>query len=98
MAFAKDFFDLQFSFAERARALSGMSLEVALFEFTNLYVRLGCGRDFSFDHEGWQSYLSGLRGASDGREWTYRFYLRDPEARTAPSVAPRQPSRSRTSY
>jgi hypothetical protein len=86
MVFAKDFFDLQFAFAERVRDLSGTPLEVALFESTNLYVRLGFGRDFKSDHPGWQSYLGGLRGAGDGREWTYRFYLREPEARTAPSV------------
>lgn len=86
MAFAKDFFDLQFSFAERVRDLSGIPLEVALFECTNLYVRFGFGRDFDRDHEGWQSYLTGLCGAGDDREWTYRFYLRDPEASTAPSV------------
>ena len=84
---AKDFFDLQFALAERVRELSGIPLEAALFERTNLYVRLGFGRDFDFDHEGWQSYLTGLRGAADSREWTYRFYRRDPEAKTAPAVA-----------
>jgi len=87
MVFSKDFFDLQFAFAERVRDLSGVSLEVALFESTNFYVRLGFGRDFKANHPGWQSYLSGLREARDGREWTYRFYLREPEVRTAPSVA-----------
>ena len=87
MAFAKDFFDLQFAFAETVRDLSGVPLEVALFEHTNLYVRLGFGRAFDFDHRGWQCYLAGLRDARDGREWTYRFYLREPEAKTAPSVA-----------
>jgi hypothetical protein len=86
MVYAKDFFDLQFSFAERVRDLSGIRLEAALFEYTNLYVRFGLGRGFNFDHEGWQSYLTGLRGAADAREWTYRFYLREPEARTAPRV------------
>jgi hypothetical protein len=86
MAFGKDFFDLQFSFAEKVRDLSGLSLEAALFEYTNLYVRFGLGREFDVDGRGWQSYLDGLRGADDGREWTYRFYLREPEARTAPPV------------
>ncbi len=86
MVFAKDFLDLQFAFAERVRDLSGTPLEVALFESTNLYVRFGFGREFNFDHRGWQSYLTGIRGAGDGREWTYRFYLREPEARAAPLV------------
>jgi hypothetical protein len=78
VAFTKDFFDLQFSFAETVRDLSGESLEVVLLEYTNFYVRFGLGRDFDADHEAWQSYLAGLRGAEDGREWTYRFYLSEP--------------------
>ncbi len=86
MAFAKDFFDLQFSFAESVRDLSGESLEAALLEYTNFYVRFGFGRDFKPDHEGWQRYIAGLRSAADGREWTYRFYLTEPEAKTGPRV------------
>jgi hypothetical protein len=86
MIFAKEFFDLQFSFAERVHALSGIPLERALFDYTNFYVRFGFGRKFDFDHEAWQSYLAGLRGAEDSRDWTYRFYLREPEARTAPQL------------
>jgi hypothetical protein len=86
MVFAKEFFDLQFSFAEKVRALSGMPLGSALFDYTNLYVRFGLGRKFDSQHETWQAYLTGLHGAEDGREWTYRFYLRDPEATTAPPL------------
>jgi hypothetical protein len=87
MIYSRNFFDLQFSFAETVRDLSDKSLEVALFEYTNFYVRFGFGRDFDAGHEGWQRYLAGLRKAEDGREWTYEFYLRDPEAKTAPVVA-----------
>ncbi len=86
MVFAKDFFDLQFSFAERVRDLSGMPLGIALLEYTNLYARFGLGRDFNAEHESWQTYLAGLRRAANGREWTYRFYLREPEAKTTPAV------------
>lgn len=86
MAFAKNFFDLQFSFAESVANLSGESLEAALLEYTNFYVRLGCGRDFEPDHEGWQRYMAGVRSAADGREWTYRFYLTEPETKTGPRV------------
>ena len=87
MVFGKSFFDLQLSFAERVRDLSGMPLERALFEYTNLYVRFGLGRAFDPDHQGWKAYLTGLRNADDGRDWTYRFYLEDPEATTAPPLA-----------
>ena len=87
MVYAREFFDLQFAFAERVQDLSGVPLQLALLEYTNLYVRFGFGRDFAVEHEGWQSYLTGLRDAGDGREWTYRCYLREAEARTAPAVA-----------
>jgi hypothetical protein len=82
----KHFFDLQFSFAETVRDLSGKSLSAALLEYTNLYARFGFGRGFDPAHEGWQRYLAGLCAAKDGREETYRFYLRNPEANTAPPV------------
>jgi hypothetical protein len=86
MVLAKDFFDLQFSFAEAVRDLSGKSLEAVLLEYTNLYVRFGFGRDFKPDHEGWQRYIAGLGSAANGRKWTYRFYLTEPEAKTGPRV------------
>ncbi len=82
----KGFFELQLSFAERVRGLSGVPLEVALFESTNLYVRLGLGRNFDVANPGWQAYLAGLREAGDVRSWTYQFYMRDAETRTAPAV------------
>ncbi|WP_437562294.1 hypothetical protein [Sorangium sp. So ce542] len=84
--FAREFFDLQFAFAETAAALSGISLELALLKYTNLYVRFGLGRDFDSEHELWRAYAAGLKTAADGREWTYRYYLRDAEANTSPAV------------
>lgn len=84
MVFCKGFFDLQFSFAERVRDLSGESLETALLNYTNFYVRFGLGRDLDADDAGWRRYLAGLPSADDAREWTYRYYLREPEAKTAP--------------
>ncbi|MEP7220505.1 MAG: hypothetical protein ABI876_16385, partial [Bacteroidota bacterium] len=76
---AREFFDLQFTFAERVSALSEMPLEQALFHYTNLYIRFGLGRGFDLEHNGWRAYVDGLRTAEDGREWTYRFYLNDAE-------------------
>jgi hypothetical protein len=87
MTFARRFFDLQFSFAETARALSGQSIEAALLDYTNFHVRFGFGRDFDADGDGWQQYLAGLRSAEEGRDWTYRFYLTEPEPE--PGTAPR---------
>jgi hypothetical protein len=84
--YSKELFDLQLSFAERAQAFSGMPLEHVLFEYTNFYVRFGLGRELDPEHDGWQAYLEGVRGARDVREWTYRYYLKDAEVRTAPAV------------
>ena len=84
MVFCKDFFDLQFSFAEKVRDLSSESLETTLLDYTNFYVRFGFGRDFNAENESWRHYLAGLPSANDGRDWTYRYYLREPEAKTAP--------------
>jgi hypothetical protein len=86
MVFVKGFFDLQFTFAEKVRALTGIPMGQALFEYTNFYVRFGFGRDFNRRQPGWCAYLAGLENADDQREWTYRFYLKDPEANTAPLV------------
>ena len=86
MLYAKAFFDLQLTFAERIVALSGLPLEQALLDYTNLYIRLGLGRQFDSAHPTWQAYLAGLREAADPREWTYRFYARRGEAGTGPAI------------
>jgi hypothetical protein len=82
--YARAFFDLQLHFAHRVAALSGLPLARVLLEYTNLYIRFGLGRDFGATHPTWCEYLAGLQDASDGREWTYCFYSRRPEATTAP--------------
>ncbi|MBS1914543.1 MAG: hypothetical protein JST22_21340 [Bacteroidetes bacterium] len=86
MVYPKELFDLQLSFAERVCMVSGLPLECVLLDYTNFYVRFGLGRTFDPQHPTWQAYLAGLREAQDVREWTYRFYLRDPEAATAPHL------------
>ena len=84
--YAKAFFDLQLQFAHRVTALSGLPLARALLEYTNLYIRFGLGRDFDPAHPTWREYLAGLQDADDTREWTYRFYLRRPDAMAAPAI------------
>jgi hypothetical protein len=84
--YAKALFDLQLQFAHRVAVVSGLPLARALFEYTNLYIRFGLGRDFDPAQPMWQEYVAGLRDTNDSREWTYRFYLRRPEATTAPAV------------
>lgn len=86
MVYAKTFFDLQWQFADKVTAVSALPLVRVLFEYTNLYIRFGCGRDFQSDHPIWQAYLAGLQDADDAREWTYRFYLTRDEALAGPPV------------
>ena len=85
--YAKEFFDLQLTFAERVSQLSGLPFPHALFEYTNLYIRFGLGRDFDPGHPVWRAYVDGLEEANDRREWTYRFYVQRSGATTAPQVA-----------
>lgn len=86
MIYAKGFFDLQLQFAHKVTVLSGLPLARALLEYTNLYVRFGLGRDFDPAHPTWREYLAGLQDTNDNREWTYRFYLKRPEAMAVPAV------------
>ena len=86
MIYAKAFFDLQLQFAHKVAILSGLPLARALLDYTNLYIRFGLGRGFDPAHPTWREYLDGLQDANDTREWTYRFYLRRPDAMAAPAI------------
>src|SRR5215470_6939780 len=83
------FFELQLAFARRVAALSGLPLERALLEHTNLYIRFGLGRAFDPAHPRWREYLTGLAEASDPAGWTHRFYLANPAPFVAPDVIAR---------
>ncbi|MBQ2647030.1 hypothetical protein [Achromobacter dolens] len=76
MEYGKAFFDLQLRFAQAARALAGISLERAVMDYTNVYIRFGLGRDFDARHAAWREYADGLVAAPDIGDWTYRHYLR----------------------
>ena len=54
--------------------------------YTNFYIRFGLGHGFDPEHPVWREYLAGLGEATDGREWTYRFYRQRPPV-TPPNVA-----------
>lgn len=86
MLFPIEFFRIQLAFAARVQALAGIALEQALLEYTNFYVRFGCGREFDANHGTWRNYLDGLAHASDPCRWTYEFYLADAETRTRAPV------------
>jgi hypothetical protein len=86
VVYAKAFFDLQIQFAQTVSGLAGWPLPRVLLEYTNLYIRFGLGRDFDPAHPLWREYLAGLGDASDGHEWTYRFYLRRPPVVMVPNL------------
>ena len=86
MIYAKAFFDLQLQFAQKVTALSGLPLARTLLWYTNLYIRFGLGRDFDSADPTWHEYLAGLHDANDIGEWTYSFYLKQPDAMAAPAV------------
>jgi hypothetical protein len=84
--YAKSFFDLQLHFADKVAELSGLPITRTVFEYTNLYIRFGLGRDFDPDHPIWREYVAGLENTSDRAGWTYRFYLTRSEELAAPPV------------
>ena len=86
MKYARGFLALQLRFAETVAEPAGLSLERALLDYTNLYIRFGIGRDFDPAHPRWQGYLAGLRAADSPAEWTYQFYLACPPAPPAPGL------------
>ncbi|MGF6612235.1 hypothetical protein OKW45_007223 [Paraburkholderia sp. WSM4175] len=86
MIYAKEFFDLQLQFARRVSELGAMPLQVALLDYTNLYVRFVGDRQFDGDDPIWSTYLAGFRGEVDLGDWTYRFYLHRPHRVQPPSV------------
>lgn len=75
MVYQKEFFALQIDFARTAAKLSSVSLDRALLDYTNLFIRFGLGRDFEGSHPGWRRYVDGLVPGVDVCDWTYHFYL-----------------------
>lgn len=78
MAYAKDFFDLQLQFARKVAGLAGIPLDVALLDYTNLYVRFVGDREFNRDDPIWSAYVAGLKDKIDLGDWTYHFYSQRP--------------------
>lgn len=86
MTYAKDFFDLQLQFARRLAEIGAMPLEMALLDYTNLYVRFVGDRRFDRVNSIWLAYLAGLGSEVDLGDWTYRFYVARPNRAHPESV------------
>ncbi|MBW2244538.1 MAG: hypothetical protein JRH01_21340 [Deltaproteobacteria bacterium] len=86
MIYGKSFFALQLQFSRKVASLAHQPLERVLFDYTNFYIRFGLGREFDPANPAWQTYLASLAERDNPEEWTYRFYLNEPEAMTAPAI------------
>jgi hypothetical protein len=84
--FSKEFFDLQIRLAGRVVELSGMPMERALLDYTNLYVRFGLGRDFDAGHPNWIAFVTGFLRSPDRADWTYQYFLSRDHPAGPPSV------------
>ncbi len=73
--YAADFFRLQLQFARKVAALTGVPITKAIGTHTNLYIRLGMGREFDPDNVEWQRALRELVEADDPAAWTRSFHL-----------------------
>jgi hypothetical protein len=82
--YSKAFFALQLRFATLAAELTGVPIERALLDYTNLYVRFGLGRAFDPAHPAWRRYVDGVHRETDLAQWTHRFYLAHADAFQAP--------------
>ncbi|MGO8946518.1 MAG: hypothetical protein ACLQUY_02400 [Ktedonobacterales bacterium] len=76
MELAKDFFQLQLSFAERVAQITQSPVDEMLLAYTTFYLSFDLGRSFDPADPIWQAYLEGLRRTSDPAEWTFAFYQR----------------------
>lgn len=86
---ARAFFDLQVRFAHEAARLTGAPLASALLDWTNLYVRLGAGREFDAARPLWAAYASGIDESAPFEqhcEWTWRYLQQCPIHRASPDV------------
>ena len=88
MHYAKEFFDLNARFAQKAAQVTGMSIERALLDYTYLYLSFNLGRAFDPQDATWQDYLAGLLGHPDPAVWTHDFYLRQQHIRPRPLPEP----------
>jgi hypothetical protein len=82
------FFEISIRFAQKVAELTRQSIENTLLQYTNLYIRLGLGRDFSSSNPTWEEYLKGVVQTENLSEWTYYFYLIQKEKSESIPISP----------
>ncbi|HNS64838.1 MAG TPA: hypothetical protein PKN11_10450, partial [Anaerolineaceae bacterium] len=74
MPYSREYFRLNFLFAERAAELASIPLPEALFRYTHLYRAMRMGTTPNSTNPDWQAYLAGLADAEDPPGWTHAFW------------------------
>lgn len=87
--YTREFFVLQLAFARKMAELKPQPLASVLLKHTNLYIRLGLGRDFNPEDPDWLAFLQGFSEAADPLEWTWRAYLASLSKPSGPPLAAR---------
>jgi hypothetical protein len=70
----KAFFHLQLAFAGQVAHVTHLPVEETLLTYTTFYLSFELGRSFDPAHPIWQTYLEGLKHATDPAQWTYTLY------------------------
>jgi hypothetical protein len=83
MELAKDFFQLQLSFAEKVAQVTQLALEETLLTYTTFYLSFELDRSFDPAHPIWQTYLERLKHTDDRAHLTYTVYQQQRTAFTA---------------
>ena len=73
-------------FARSVAALADLPLAAALLEYTNFYIRLGFGRDFSPEHPGWRGFVASVSDWAGPAAAAHRLYLAQPPGTGAPPI------------
>jgi hypothetical protein len=83
---SREFICAQLVFARKMSELSGISLEDALIECTNVrtLLSLRVTRETAHEVPEWRSFVEGLQSAENPDDWAYRFYLKSKENETEP--------------
>lgn len=88
-SYTRAFFALQLAFARKMAELKAQPLASVLLTHTNLYIRLGLGRDFNPEDPDWLAFLQGFSEAEDSLEWTWQAYLASLSKPSGPPLAAR---------
>ncbi len=73
MAFSSGFYALNLAYAWRIQSVTGIPLESALRQYTNLFIRFGLGNSLEPNQPIWREFIAGLVGGSQDVELAYQF-------------------------